>query len=94
MLSAVICRRTSVLKSRLLYCPMLTKTKNIHKKMFFFSKIKKKVEGMAQGKQQPKFETNPCIRFRDNCDTEGRTDDDRRRTNFDFMSSADIVKRS
>ena len=40
---------------------------------------------MAQGKQQPKFETNLCIRFRDNYDTDGR------RTNFDFMSSADTV---
>ncbi len=57
---------------------------------------------MAQGKPQPKFESNPCIRFRDNCDTDGhrRTDDgrqtrdDRRRTNFDFLSSADIVKQS
>ncbi len=27
---------------------------------------------MAQGKQQPKFERNLCIRFRDNCDTDGR----------------------
>ncbi len=42
---------------------------------------------MAQGKQQPKFERNPCIRFRDNSATDGRT-------NFDFMSSADIVKQS
>ncbi len=25
---------------------------------------------MAQQKQQPKFERNLCIRFRDNCDTE------------------------
>ncbi len=26
---------------------------------------------MAQGKQQPQFEKkNPCIRFRDNCDTD------------------------
>ncbi len=50
---------------------------------------------MAQGKQQPKFERNPCIRFRGNCGqraTDGRTDG--RRTNFDFMSSADIVKQS
>ena len=45
-------------------------------------------ERMAQGKQQLKFERNLCIRFRDNCDTEGRW------TNFDFMSSADIVKQS
>ncbi len=29
---------------------------------------------MAQGKPQLKFERNPCIKFRDNCDTDGRTD--------------------
>ncbi len=57
---------------------------------------------MAQGKPQLKFERNPCNKFRDNCDTDGRrTDDGRtdgrtdgRRTNCDFMSSADIVKQS
>ncbi len=48
---------------------------------------------MAQEKQQPKFKRNPCIRFRDNCDTDGRTTD-KRRTNYDFMSSADIVQQS
>ncbi len=47
---------------------------------------------MVQGKQQPKLERNPCIRFRDNCDKDGRTTDDRRQTIF--MSSADIVKQS
>ena len=45
---------------------------------------------MAQWKEQPKFERKPRNRFRDNCDTGGRTDG--RRTNFDFMSSTDIVK--
>ncbi len=30
---------------------------------------------MAQGRQQPKFERNPCITFRDNFDTDGRMDD-------------------
>ena len=51
---------------------------------------------MAQGKPQLKFERNPSIKFRDNCDTDGRMDDGRMdvRTNFDFMSSADIVKQS
>ncbi len=57
---------------------------------------------MAHGKAQLKLERNPCIKFRDNCDTDGRTDarttdgrtDDRRRTNCDFMSSADTVKQS
>ncbi len=40
---------------------------------------------MAQGKQKPKFERNPCIRFRDNCDTDdGRTTDDRRRTKVPY----------
>ncbi len=39
---------------------------------------------MAQGKPQLKFERNPCIKFRDNCDTDGRrTSDDRRRTTDD-----------
>ncbi len=33
---------------------------------------------MAQGKPQLKFERNPCIKFRDNCDTDGRTTDGRR----------------
>ncbi len=35
---------------------------------------------MARGKQQPKFVRNMCIRFRDNCDTDGRTMDDGRTT--------------
>ena len=34
--------------------------------MFFFSKIQKKSGGMAEGKQQLKFERNPCNRFRGN----------------------------
>ncbi len=54
---------------------------------------------MAQGKPQLKFERKSCNNFRDNRwhrqtngrRTDGRTDDGRR-TNFDFMSSADIVK--
>ncbi len=29
---------------------------------------------MAQGKPQLKFERDPCIKLRDNCDTDGRTD--------------------
>ncbi len=60
---------------------MLTKTKNIP---LFFSKNQKTSECMVQKKRQPKFERNPCIRFRDNCDTY-----DGRQTNFDFMNSAD-----
>ena len=46
---------------------------------------------MAQGQQQVKFERNPCNNFTDNrCHkwTDGRG------MNFDFMSSADIVKQS
>ena len=43
---------------------------------------------MAQGKQQPKVERNPYIRFRDDCTK------DRQLMNFDFMSSADVVKQS
>ncbi len=54
---------------------MLTKRKNIRKnKKKNFKKFKKKSEGMAQGKQQPKFEKKSCIRFRDNCVTDGRMD--------------------
>ncbi len=40
--------------------------------MCFLWKLQKTCQRMAQGKQQPKFERNPCIRFRDNCDTDGR----------------------
>ncbi len=47
---------------------------------------------MAQGNQQPEFERNPCIRFRDNWDKDRWTNG--RRTNFDFMSSAGIDKQS
>ncbi len=32
---------------------------------------------MAQGKPQLKFERNPCIKFGDNCDTDGRRTDGR-----------------
>ncbi len=32
---------------------------------------------MAQGKPELKFERNLCIKFRDNCDTDGRTMDGR-----------------
>ncbi len=49
---------------------------------------------MDQEKPQLNLERNPCIKFRENCDTDGRRTDDRRRTNCDFMSSADIVKQS
>ncbi len=50
---------------------------------------------MAQGKPQLNFERNPCIKFRDNCDTDGRAEtDDRRRKHCDFMNSADIVNQS
>ncbi len=47
---------------------------------------------MVQEKPQMKFERNPCIRFRDNCDTDdGRTDDGQK---SHTMSSADRVKQS
>ncbi len=70
--------------------------KNPKNGLIFFSKKKKKKkksERMAQGKQQLKFERNPHIGYRYNCDTDGRTTDGRR-TIFDFMSSADIVEQS
>ncbi len=60
---------------------MLTKTKKNPKKSK--KKFEKTSGHMAQGKPQMKFESNPC---------DGRTDG--QRTNFDFMSSADIVKQS
>ncbi len=78
---------------------MLTKTKNIHKKSKknFFLKIKKLVLRIVQKKLQMRFERNPCIRFRDNCDTDdGRTDgqttDDGQKSHT--MSSADRVKQT
>ena len=53
---------------------------------------------MAQGKPQLKFERNPYNNFSDNrCHrrtTDGGTTNDGQRTNFDFISSADIVKQS
>ncbi len=52
---------------------------------------------MAQRKPQLKFERNPCIKFRDNCDTDGRTTDgwttdDGQKPHT--MTSADRVKQS
>ncbi len=35
---------------------------------------------IVQEKAQMKFERNPCIRFRDNCDTDGRRTDGQRTT--------------
>ncbi len=51
---------------------------------------------MAQGKPQLKFERNPCIKFRDNCDTDGRTTDGRMDDGQKphTMTSADRVKQS
>ncbi len=52
---------------------------------------------MVQEKPQMKFERNPRIRFRDNCDTDdGRTDDGRTDDGqkSHTMSSADRVKQS
>ena len=53
----------------------------------------KKMSGhMAHGKPQLNSERNSCNNFRDNrCH---RRTTDGRRTNFDFMSSADIGKQS
>ncbi len=72
---------------------MLTKTKNIRKKSkkTFFSKMTKTSGRMAQGKPQPKFERNPCVRFRENRATDGRTDDGQKPHT---MTSADRVKQS
>ena len=72
---------------------MLTKTKNIHKKSKKKFKKKKMVLRIIQEKLQMKFERNPCIRFKDNCDTDdGRTTDDGQKSHT--MSSNDRVKQS
>ncbi len=68
-----------------LLCSITKQSKKI-KEIFFFFKLPLPI---VQEKPQMKFGRNPCIRFRDNCDT-----DDGQWTNFDFMSSADIVKQS
>ena len=79
---------SSVLKCSLPQGLMLTKTKNIRKKKKkkFSQKFNQHPSVWPRGSQckpQLKFERITCIRFRDNCDTDGQT-------NFDFMSSADI----
>ncbi len=53
---------------------MITKTKKKIKTKCF-SKIQKTSERMAQGKPELKFKRNPSVKFRDNCDTDGRTTD-------------------
>ncbi len=50
---------------------------------------------MDQGKQHLKFDRNPCNTFTDNryaTEWDGRMNDVQ--TNFDFLSSADLVKQS
>ena len=78
--------------------PMLTKTKNIRKKIkkkcFFFSKIQKRPSIWLRGSNNKNLKEirasgSEMIAIR----TDGRRTDGRR-TNFDFMSSADIVKQS
>ncbi len=90
-LSAAICRG-NVLKLLLHRVPYLRKQKILLKNRppnFYFENLKKQNKTkqkkkkttagrMAQGKQELKFERKPCIRFRDNCDTDGRTTYDRR----------------
>ncbi len=44
------------------------------------AKIQKMSERIAQRKPQLEFERNPCVKFRDNCDTDERTDDGRQTT--------------
>ncbi len=76
---------------------MLTKRENIRKQIqksfFFLLKIQKTSGHMAQGKQGPKFLKEIRAIGSEIIDaTDGRTDG--RRTNFDFMSPADIIKQS
>ncbi len=73
---------------------MLTKTKNIRKKFHFFFLFKNERNDWAYGQGEVTTKilkeihaiTSEIIDA-----TDGRTDE---RTNFDFMSSADIVKQS
>ena len=62
-----------------------------HREQPGLKKNKKKMsERMVQGKQQPKFERKPCIRFTDNCDT-----DEPMTNNFRFIelySQAGVIK--
>ena len=54
-----------------------------NKKIKNKKKFKKLPLRMTQGKQQPKFERNPCLRFRGVTD-DGRTDDRRMTDKFQF----------
>ncbi len=77
----------SKIQSDLTQCPngMLMKTKYRKQLSKLFLN---KFQRIAQRKQHLKFERNPFIKYRHIGDTGGR------RTNFDFMRSADIVKES
>ena len=65
-----------------------TKKKNLNNRKMFgsvFTKLKKKSERMAQRKQQPKIERNPCIICKEIIAT--RRTDGPTMNDFDFMSS-------
>ncbi len=63
------------------------------KKIFFPKTANAMPEHIAPGKQQPKFERNPCIRFRDNGATDGRTDDGQKIPYHDlcWQSQAELI---
>ncbi len=83
------------------YGPMLRKTQNICKKnsTLFFQKIKKSQSVWLRGsnienwKEIRALGSDIIATWTDGRTTGGRMDDGRR-TNFDFMRSADIVKQS
>ena len=47
---------------------------------------------MSQGKPQLNFERNLCIKFRDNCDTDGRQMTDKLRFELCWHSQAELKK--
>ena len=47
---------------------------------------------MAQEEEQPKFEGNPCIRFRDNCDADGRRMTDKTHIPWPLLTQSSRAK--
>ncbi len=62
------------------------------KTCFFLNQ--KTCQRMAQGKPQPKFERNPCILFRDNCDTDDGLTKDKSPIPWALLTESSRAKRS